>query len=172
MLNTKQINTKITGIKKTGATLRASIQEVMCNIAGHVYEHGDTTMYAKLFEASTGLNKKKIVKWIHEYGFARLQADGSFKPNAKMKKETMFGNGADEKDSGAFVVEYLTTESNDWWADEESAQAILKALDVTSSILGLVKRIDKAVEKGQEIESEDVQGALRILGDKVESIAA
>jgi len=172
MLDTKQLNVKIAGVKKSSTSIRANVQTILCNIAGHAYEHGRVTAYDKLFEASKGLNRKKIVSWVHEYGFARLDADGTFKVNKKMKSETMFGNGADEKDSGAFVVEYLTTESNDWWADEESAQAILKALDVTSSILGLVKRIDKAVEKGQEIESEDVQGALRILGAKVESIAA
>ena len=172
MLDTKQLNTKIAGVKKTSTTLRGTIQLILCNIAGHAYEHGRVTAYDKLFDATKGMNKKKIVKWIHEYGFARLQPTGEFKVNKKMKKETFFGNGADEKGSGEFVVEYLTANAKDWFDNEDTAEQILKALDVSGSILALVKRIDKAVEKGQEIESEDVQVALRILESKVESIAA
>jgi hypothetical protein len=165
MLTIKQLNVKIAGVKKSSTSIRNNVQEILCSTAGHAFEHGDVTMFAKLFDASKGLNRKKIVKWVHENGFARLQADGTFKVNKTMRKEADFVDGE-------AVAKYLSTETPAWFEEEESAQAILKALDVTSRITSLVKQIDKAVETGQEIKQEDVQVALRILESKVESIAA
>lgn len=165
MLTIKEINKKIAGVKKSATTIRDNVQVILCNASAHAYEHGDVTSFTKLFNATTGLNKKNMVKWVHENGFARLQKDGTFKLNKKMRNETQF-------DNGEAVVAYLTTEAKKWYENEDSADQILKALDVTGRITALAKAIDKAVENGQEVKSEDVQVALRILESKVESIAA
>ena len=81
MLTTKELNAKIGGIRRTTASLRANIQVVLCNAAGHAFEHGDVTPFAKLFEATSGVNRKRITAWVHANGFAILQKDGTFKLN-------------------------------------------------------------------------------------------
>lgn len=134
MLNQSELKSKIAGIKKSANSIRANVQTVACNIAGHAYEHGDVTLYAKLYDAMGGLNKKKFVQWVHEFGFARLQKDGSFKLDKKARESAEFTSG-DE------VVEYLTTEVRAWYENEETAEQILKALDVEARINSLAKQI-------------------------------
>jgi hypothetical protein len=165
MLTVKQLNRKVAGIRKSTSTIRDNVQVVLCNASGHAFEHGDVTVFTKLYEASTGLNKKKIVKWVHDNGFARLQADGTFKVNRAMRKSADFDNGEQ-------VVKYLTNEVDKWYTKDETAEQILKELDVVARIQSLVKQIDTAVEKGQVIKSEDADIALRVLNAKIESIAA
>lgn len=165
MLSIKEINRKIAGVKKSTTTIRDNVQVILCSIAGHAYEHGRVTMYQSLYAATTGLNKKNMVKWIHENGFARLQKDGTFKLNKKMRNETQF-------DDGEAVVAFLTTEAKKWYENEDSAEQILKALDVTGRITALTKAIDKAIENGQEVKTEDFKVALRKLEEKVLPTAA
>ncbi len=165
MLTIKQLNQKVSGIRKSTSTIRDNVQLVLCNASGHAFEHGDVTVFTKLYDASTGLNKKKIVKWVHDNGFARLQADGSFKVNKAMRKSADFDNGEQ-------VVKYLTEEVGKWYAKDETAEQILKELDVVARIQALTKAIDKAIEKGQVVKSEDADIALRVLNSKIESIAA
>ena len=45
-----------------------------------------------------------------------------------------------------------------------------KPLDITQSIVALRKRIEKAIENGQEIKSDDVEGAMRLLEAKVKDV--
>ena len=75
-------------------------------------------------------------------------------------------------DNGEQVVKYLTNEVDKWYTKDETAEQILKELDVVARIQSLVKQIDTAVEKGQVIKSEDADIALRVLNAKIESIAA
>ena len=171
MLDTKAINRKIGGIKKSTTTIRANVQEVLCNVAGHAYEFGDVTGFDKLLAVSTGLSKSRIIRWVHEYGFARYnEQTGTFKTNKKMLKETMFGNGSYTDGSGTEVVKYLVDESVNWYDMTAGEASTDKPLDITQSLVALRKRIDKATEKGQEIVSEDFHAAMRLLEDKIESL--
>ena len=173
MLDTKAINKKIGSIKKSTTTVRANVQEVLCNVAGHAYEHGDVRGFDKLLAVSTGLSKSRIVRWVHEYGFARYnEKTGTFKTNKKMLKETMFGNGANTDGSGNEVVKYLVDESANWYEMTAGEASTDKPLDITQSLVALRKRIDKATEKGQEILSEDFHVAMRLLEAKVEGLTA
>ena len=173
MLDQKAINAKIGGIKKSATSIRGNVQVVLCNVAGHVYEHGNVTMFDKLLAVSTGLSKSKIIRWVHEYGFARYnEKSGTFKVNKKMKNETHFGDGANTDGSGTAVVEHLTDESVNWYEMTGDAQTEEKPLDITQTLVALRKRIDKAIEKGQEIKSEDFDTAMRLLEDKVENLTA
>ena len=165
MLTIKELNRKVSGIKKSATTIRDNVQVVLVNASAHAYEHGDVTVFTKLFDATTGLSKERIVKWVHDYGFARLQKDGTFRVNKKMRTESDFYDGEE-------VVKYLTENAPKWYDNEKSAEQILKELDVTSRIASLTKAITKAEEKGQKINSEDADVALRILQDKIEQIAA
>ena len=165
MLTIKELNRKVSGIKKSATTIRDNVQVVLVNASAHAYEHGDVTVFTKLFDATTGLSKERIVKWVHDYGFARLQKDGTFRVNKKMRTESDFSNGEE-------VVKYLTENAPKWYDNEKSAEQILKELDVTSRIASLTKAIANAEEKGQKIKSDEADVALRILKDKLEQIAA
>jgi len=138
-------------------TIRGSTQMELCNIAGHVYEHGNVQAFTKLYDASTGLSKKRIVRWVHEYGFARYnEKSGTFKVNKKMRNEATF-------DDGAAVVKYLVDNATNWWDMTGNDATKEKPLDITQSIVALRKRIEKAQEKGREIKSDDVDRAMRLL---------
>lgn len=171
MLDNKAINKKIAGVKKSATTIRATVQEILCNVAGHTYEFGDVRGLDNLLAVSTGLSKSRIIRWVHEYGFARYnEKTSSFKVNKKMLKETMFGNGANTNGSGSEVVEYLTAESVDWFEMKAGEVSNDKPLDITQSLIALRKRIDKATENGQEIVLDDFDGAIRLLLNRVEGL--
>lgn len=136
MLSQKELNQKIAGIRRTTAALRENIHVVLCNAAGHAFEHGDVTAFTKLFEATSGVNRKRIAAWVRDNGFAVLQKDGSFKVNKSMRKNADFTTG-DE------VVEYLTNEVPAWFAAEENAAQIVKELDAIQRIKSLTSQITK-----------------------------
>jgi len=161
MLTLKQLNQKIAGIRRTTAALRENIHVVLCNAAGHAYEHGDVTPLANLFEATSGVNRKRIAAWVRDNGFAMLQKDGSFKLNKQMRKEADFTDGD-------AVVEYLTNEVPAWYVDEESAAQIVKELDAVQRIKSLTAQIAKegAVVKNVDFAAyrqamEDLDAAIR-----------
>lgn len=161
MLTTKQLNQKIAGIRRTTAALRENIHVVLCNAAGHAYEHGDVTALSNLFEATSGVNRKRIAAWVRDNGFAMLQKDGSFKLNKQMRKEADFTDGD-------AVVEYLTNEVPAWYVDEESAAQIVKELDAVQRIKSLTAQIakDGAVIKNVDFAAyrqamEDLDAAIR-----------
>lgn len=161
MLTAKQLNQKIAGIRRTTAALRENIHVVLCNAAGHAFEHGDVTALANLFEATSGVNRKRIAAWVRDNGFAMLQKDGSFKLNKQMRKEADFTDGD-------AVVEYLTNEVPAWYVDEESAAQIVKELDAVQRIKSLTAQIakDGAVIKNVDFAAyrqamEDLDAAIR-----------
>ncbi len=161
MLTKKELNQKIAGIRRTTAALRENIHVVLCNAAGHAYEHGDVTALANLFEATSGVNRKRIAAWVRDNGFAMLQKDGSFKLNKQMRKEADFTDGD-------AVVEYLTNEVPAWYVDEESAAQIVKELDAVARIKSLTAQIakDGAVVKNVDFAAyrqamEDLDAAIR-----------
>jgi hypothetical protein len=136
MLTISQLNTKIAGIRRSTAALRANIQEVLCSAAGHAYEHGDVTTFTKLFEATSGVNRKRIAAWVRDNGFATLQKDGTFKLNKTARNEADFESGDD-------VAMYLFTEVPHWYVEEEKAGQIVKELDALQRIKSLRSQIAK-----------------------------
>jgi hypothetical protein len=89
-----------------------------------------------------------------------------------MRNETHFGDGANTKESGVAVVNYLTETAVDWYTMTGDVVKEDKPLDITQSLVALRKRIDKAIENGAEVKTDDVAVAMRLLNDKIESIAA
>jgi hypothetical protein len=137
MLTTQQLNVKIRSISRTTAKLRDDIQVVLCNAAAHAYVHGDVSSFTKLFEATSGVNRKRIAKWVQSNGFAMLNKDGTFKLNKSARKDADF-------ESGEAVVAYLTNEVPAWYVDEESAAQITKELDVAARLKSLTSQIKGA----------------------------
>ena len=163
MLTSKQINQKIAGIRRSTASIRKNVHVVLCNAAAHAYEHGDVTAFTRLFDATSGLNRKRITKWVHAYGFAVLQKDGSFKLNKSARKDADFANGE-------AVVAYLLN-ATPWYADEEGAEAILKELDVAKRIEGLTKQIQDAANANRRVNI-DVAGVNKALSGLRDVLAA
>ena len=144
MLTTKQLNTKITSISKRSAIIRADIQTILVNAAGHAFEFRDVTSFSKLFAATSGLNRKLIAAWVAKYGFAVLQKDGTYKLNKKAHKDADFADGAS-------LVAELLENAADWWIEEEGGEAIVKALDVAKRVDAITDSIEKAANSNREV---------------------
>jgi hypothetical protein len=144
MLSKKEIGRRITTIRKNDATLRDRVHEVLCNIAGHAFEHGDVSQFDALFSATSGLNKEAMMTWVHDNGFARYdkKADG-FRVNKSMRKESDFTCGEE-------VVEYLLTQPK-WYEAAKSNSAVAAALDVAKRIEALAKAIEKARNEHKDV---------------------
>jgi hypothetical protein len=136
MLSTKELNQKIAGIRTSANAIRNNVQTVLVHAAGHAYQHGDVTTFDKLYAATSGLNRKKIAKWVRDNGFAMLQPDGTHKINKTARAQADFESGDD-------VVSYLTDEVAPWYANEETAAQIVKELDAVARIKSLTSQILK-----------------------------
>ena len=154
MYTAKQLFAKVSGIRRASTSLRNNIQLVLTHAAGHAYEHGDVTVLNKLYDATSGVNRKRMVGYIHANCFAKLQKDGTFKLNKKARKEADFIDGD-------AVVEYLNTISA-WYVGEETAAQILRDLDINQLAVALAKKIATAEEKGQVIKDKDPQATAKI----------
>lgn len=157
LLTKKQLTQKINGIGKRMGTIRDDIHVVLCHAAGHAYEHGDVSNFTRLFASTSGVNRKLMVKWIHECGFGRLQPNETFKLNKSARKDADFADGA-------AVAEYLMAETP-WYVKEENANEIIRALDVAKRIESLAKSIEKASndDKPLEISAPGIELAVRQL---------
>lgn len=166
MLTTNQINARIKTIGNNSAKLREQIQTVLINIAAHAYEHGRVTEYQALFNATSGVNRKKMTAWIHDHGFARIQKDGSFKVNKAARKDAAF-------DNGDAVVKYLTENAPYWYADEETAAQVKADLDVAARVQSLASQIAKANAEGRHVKVNvrDLNNALEALKGAVTNTA-
>ena len=136
MLSIKDLNQKISGIKRSTAALRENIHTVLCNAAAHAYVHGDVTPFDKLYSATSGVNRKRIAIWVRDNGFATLQSDGTHKLNKKDRKSVEWSNG-DE------LIAYLTNDVPAWYASEETASTIARELDAVARIKSLTAQIKK-----------------------------
>ena len=76
--NTALITAKITGVTTRSKKLNNEIQEILNDISGHVLDHGDVTLYTKLYKDLKGVDKYALAKWIQMYGLATFKTDGSF----------------------------------------------------------------------------------------------
>lgn len=136
MLTSKELNLKISAIKKSAKSLRDNIQLVLVHSACHAFVHGDVTAYAKLFDATSGVNRKAIAKWINEHGFAVMQADGTFRLNKTAVKDSA-GATSDE------LIAYLG-EQPAWYQTEETAKEIARQLDAVARIKALTSQVQNA----------------------------
>jgi len=141
MLTMKELNVKIGGIRESVASLRFNIHEVLCNAAGHAYEHGDVTAFTRLFAAVPGADRQAIGLWVTEFGFAKLNSDGVFMLNKAGRKNADF-------DDGDAVVDYLLDHVDPWYSFRKSRVPNTEDLDAAQLVNNLVKRIEKARKEG------------------------
>lgn len=165
LMNAKQLNQKIGGVKKSVASLRENIHEILCHAAGHAYEHGDVSAFTRLYDVTTGADRHAIGRWVSEYGFGKLKANGSFALDKKAK------NNADFAD-GEAVMQYLTDHVEPWYAFAKSKAQVASDLDMEKQIRSLMKRVQKTIEDGDRdvVVPLGTRKAIAELGDMVEAI--
>lgn len=141
MLSKSQITTKIASISRRRATINKDIHVVLCNIAGHVFDHGDFTAISRLLDATTGMDKKAIIKWATDYCFVRISEDGKVSINKSARKTADFTNGE-------AVVSYLT-DTAPWYESAMTTEQAVKELDELKRLESLIKSLEKAKAEGR-----------------------
>lgn len=103
MLDKKQIVARIASHGKTAKKLREEIQVTLCEIAGHVVQHGEVSLYQALLNAVQGTNRVGIHKWVAENGGARF-ANEKWEINKDWLKEHRNGAKTPEDCKAARVA--------------------------------------------------------------------
>ena len=159
---------KISAIKKSidtlsrnTKTLRDKYHVILCEIAGHAYEHSDPRMFDDILAAASGMNRKQMVKWINANGFARFEKDKAITNKSAIKD-------ADFVDGDA-VVAYLMDQDK-WYEGEQSVSQIVKDLDVQALLAMAHKKLDDAEQNGAQVINKDPQATAKSLDALAERI--
>jgi hypothetical protein len=124
MLNKSQLNSKIAGVRRSTDAMRKNIHEILCNAAGHAYQHGDVGFFDRLIDATSGVNQKRIQRWIRDNGFATWNKEkSSYQLNKAARKDADFVDGH-------AVAMYLFTEVTAWYVEPPKAEQEEKPFDV------------------------------------------
>ena len=135
--SSKRIKAQITAIGNRNKTLRSMIQSTLCEISAHVYEHGDVTLFTHLLDEVKGQDRKAMIDWIEEYGFANIKSEGTFGLNKTAKEDADFADGQ------AVYDEYTheDTEIKAWFDFVKSVSQIAKDITVDQMLGALLKKI-------------------------------
>lgn len=136
-IDAKAINAAIKSVATKSATLAPQIHAVLFAAAAHAVEHKDGSLVTNLWNSlGNSVNKKNgIGQWLNKYTSLRLTTDkaGVAKWLGKNKEYTL-----DVK--AEFIAFYDMPE-----AEKLNSQPF----DIIASLLSLVKRAEKAHEKGE-----------------------
>lgn len=139
MLTLKQIDAKITSIKKRKITWNDDVQTVMVNLAAHAYVHGDVSKFGPLLSACKGADQKAIVGYVREFCFTNVtiaKGEVSVSLNKKAHKEADFADGD-------AVIAHLEQERK-WYDAAISTEDAVRELDAMKSLESLLKRIQSS----------------------------
>lgn len=161
MRKVSAIKKSIDALARNTKTLRDKYHVILCEVAGHAFEHGDPRLFDNILNASSGMARKEMVKWINANGFARVTKDGCV-INKSARKEADFVDGD-------AVVAYLT-EQPKWYETEQSVAQIVKDLDVQQLLAMAHKKLDDAEEKGAQVINKDPQATAKSLDALAERI--
>lgn len=119
MLSAKQMGIKIGGIRKSSEAIRKNVHEVLCNAAGYAFLDGDVTFFTRLIDATTGVNQKRIQRWIRGNGLATWSKEkNQYVVNKAARKEAQ----EQYDDAHAYCV-HLFTEVDQWFIDPPKVDA-------------------------------------------------
>ena len=126
MLTAKQLGTKIGGIRKSSEAIRKNVHEVLCNAAGYALKDGDVTYFTRLIDATTGVNQKRIQRWIRDNGLASWSKEkNQYVVNKAARKAAQ-----EQYDDAHDYCMYLFTEVEQWHVDPPKAEKEEKPFDV------------------------------------------
>jgi len=155
MLNSKELTRAIQSITRRTKTLRKDIHVVLCNIAGHVYEHNQAIGVKALLNGTKGADKVAIMAWLKENAFIKFDNNGFAEVNKSARKNADF-------ESGAELVEYLLEQAPKWYDDAITTEKAAKLLDPAARIEALAKQVEKA---------DDIALNLRAVEDAIQHLA-
>jgi len=149
-----QMNTKIGAVTRSDKTLRDNVQSIIIHACGHVYRHGDTQYFTKLFAGVVGVNKP-LLKTFCENNLAvnyNKKKDNFSVNKAELAamREANGCSGDDGKptdDEAAAFVASLTELLPDWYVKPDAGgDSEDKEFDLDKSLSAFVKKIVKAQE--------------------------
>jgi hypothetical protein len=145
----KRIAKQIKSIAGRNKTLRNMIQSTLCEIAAHAYQHGDVTHYNTLLDAIRGQDRKAIIDWIEEYGFARIRPDGTF---GKAKAAV---DAADYADAQAVFDDYTAPDTTikPWFDFVKSVQQIAKDMTMPQLLNALMAKAAEHADPDSDLEA-------------------
>ena len=166
MLDKKQIVARIASHGKTAKKLREEIQVTLCEIAGHVVQHGEVSLYQALLNAVQGANRVGIHKWIAESGGARF-ANEKWEINKDWLKEHRNGAKTPDDCKAARVAfeEYHAEHPLPLWYEEAQPQEdadVAKVWDAYEKAEEFILNIAKKAKSSKvEVKHTDLERYLR-----------
>ena len=166
MLDKKQIVARIASHGKTAKKLREEIQVTLCEIAGHVVQHGEVSLYQALLNAVQGANRVGIHKWIAENGGARF-ANEKWEINKDWLKEHRNGAKTPDDCKAARVAfeEYHAEHPLPFWYEEAQPQEdadVAKVWDAFEKAEEFIRNIAKKANSSKvEAKHTDLERYLR-----------
>ena len=151
----KRITGQIKAIGNRNITLRKMIQSTLNEIAAHAYQHGDVTLFDRLLDAVKGQDRKALIDWIEEYGFATMRSDkGTFGSNKTAVKEGTYVDGQ------AVYDDYAAADTlvKPWYDFVKSVKQIAKDMTMPQLLNALMA---KAAEHANPDSDLEAKGKLR-----------
>lgn len=142
MLTAKQLGTKIGGIRKSSEAIRKNVHEVLCNAAGYALKDGDVTYFTRLIDATTGVNQKRIQRWITTNGLASW----SPKKNQYVVNKAARKAAQEQYDDAHAYCMYLFTEVEQWHVDPPKVEKEEKPFDVKAWAASQYKKHPEQLE--------------------------
>lgn len=134
----QQIEAAILSIAKRGAKLDHDIQDAGLAIISHVGEHGDITLANKLFVAMPkGSRRNSLALWL--ITFAKLDLN-----LGEGRKDAPFVYKKDGKTDVTGAAKLM-------WFDAKPEADVTVALDGFALVRALLKKIDGAANRGQDV---------------------
>lgn len=156
------IKKSIDTLKRNTATLRHKYHVILCEVAGHAFEHGDPRLFDNILAASSGMARKEMAKWINANGFAQVKKDGCV-INKSARKEADFVDGD-------AVFAYLMDQPK-WHETEQSIAQIVNELDAVQRIKSLTSQVSKDGAVIKTIDLAAYRQAMQDLDDAIKSVA-
>ena len=145
----KRVKKQIGSIKTRNATLRKMIQSTLNEIAAHAYQHGDVTLFDQLLNAVRGQDRKALIDWIEEYGFARIRPEGTFGKNKTAV------DAADFADAQAVYDAYSAADTTvkPWFDFVKSVEQIAKDMTAPQLLNALMAKLAEHADPNSELEA-------------------
>lgn len=138
LTGTAAIDKAILSISNRGKKLDGDIQMCGLSILAHIEQHGDITLFTKLYHAmSAGSRRNALVDWACQFGklAVNLDADKKERPFLYVKTKATDMTGAMEKP----------------WYECKPEKALDEEFDFVSKLTSLLAQAKKARESGKPI---------------------
>ena len=160
----KRINGQIKAIGNRNKTLRDMIQSTLCEIAAHAYQHGDVTLFNKLLGAVRGQDRKAMIDWIEEYGFAQMRSGENAGTFGLAKSKV---KDADYADAQAVFDDYTAADTTvkPWFEFTKSVSQIAKDMSAPQLLNALIAKLAMHADLDSDLEAKGKPRSNVVWGD-------